>query len=91
MEDVLALDENLHGQALAVGGQALLHGVEVGDGRIQRHHHGHGEHAALAENRLGDVVDVGAAVGQRRGDGSHHAGAVLAKDGDDALHGKPSF
>lgn len=87
LEHVFALDDDLDAQVLADGFQLFLHGVEVGGFGIQRGQHGHGEDAV--QDSLADVVDVRVAGGQRGGHGCHNAAAVLAQDGDDALHVDP--
>ena len=67
--------------------EPLLHGVEAARLGRERHQHGHRENGTLAENGLADVVDVSLAFGERRHNRRDDAAAILAQNGDDALHG----
>ena len=79
-EDVLALERDLDAQGL---GQVVELALELGelDRLAQLDQHGHGEDAL--QDGLGDVEDVGLALGQGAADRGDDAGTVASQDGDD--------
>ena len=83
LENVLALNGDLHTK---LGGDALkllLDDVEVCLLGVQRGQHGHREH--VTEDSLADVVDVGTAFGQRNRNSCNDTATILAKNADNAL------
>ena len=80
-EDVLALHLDLDVQLVGEVLELSLDAGEVDLALPQIHEHGHREDAL--QDRLGDVEDIGIALGEHARDGGNDAGPVGAQHGDD--------